>query len=72
MNWNILVAKGKEINRDSVSSGEWKRKRPTLYNLHCFFKHKTILEKVAKEGESPVRKKTNTCVKQNVQSLCNE
>ena len=27
MNWNILVVKGKEINKDSVSSGERKWKR---------------------------------------------
>ena len=60
VNWNILVAKGKKINRDSVSSGEWKRKRPTLNLLHAFLKKKTFLEKVAKEGESPVRQ--NHCL----------
>jgi len=29
MNWNILVIKGKEINKDSISSGErkWKRQK---------------------------------------------
>lgn len=83
MNWNILVAKGKKINRDSVSSGEWKRRRPTLCILHDYictiqayrqkgtyvFKHKTILEKVAKEGESPVRK---SCVKNNIKVYKNE
>jgi hypothetical protein len=27
VNWNILVAKKKEINKDFVSSGEWKWNR---------------------------------------------
>jgi len=27
VNWNILVAKIKEINKDFVSSGEWKWKK---------------------------------------------
>lgn len=53
VNWNILVTKGKKINRDSVSSGEWKRIRPVLEKIFLIVL-KTPLEKVAKEGESPV------------------
>jgi len=32
MNWNILVIKGKEIKRDSVSSGErkWKKQEKLI------------------------------------------
>ena len=40
-----------------------------LWVVYMIFKYKTILEKVAKEGESPVKKNH---VKYNIQSLCNE
>jgi hypothetical protein len=49
VNWNILLACGIKINRDFVSSGEWKQKRvTTIYS-------KKNLEKFTKEGDSPVK-----------------
>ena len=49
MNWNISVARGKDINRDSESSGERNWKRHAMN-----FKTQKKLKNFAKEGESPV------------------
>lgn len=32
-NWNILVSGGKEINKDSVSKGDWNRKSLNRYEF---------------------------------------
>jgi len=42
MNWNILVIKGKETNKDSVSSGEQKWKKL----VYIFILVRIKLEKV--------------------------
>ena len=49
VNWNISLALGKDINRDSVSSGERTRIR-----LFREFLVRNRLENCAKEGDSPV------------------
>ena len=60
---NILVPGGKEIERDSVSSGERNRKRLNLSQdggcrvLHNVLKkEEKVLEWTIKEGENPVSK----------------
>ncbi len=51
VNWNISVAPGKELNRDSVSSGERKRIRLKEIGDRT---QRNRMEYCAKEGESPV------------------
>ena len=60
-NWNILVAKGLQINRDSGSSGERTRKRHKLAMKKFFMvkvwerkKTQKRLKNLVKEGENPV------------------
>ena len=52
-NWNILVVKGKEIKRDSVSSGEPKWKRQKINNI-IKNRYNEKHENLTKNGESPV------------------
>jgi len=47
MNWNILVVKGKKINRDFKSNGEWNWSKLKIKNW-------IFLEKKIIEGENPV------------------
>ena len=53
-NWNISVPRGKEINRDFLSSGERKGKSPVI---ESFMVEKNGVEKPAEEGDSPVFEK---------------
>lgn len=71
VNWNISVAKGKKINRDSESSGERNWNRPESFNPEGSHYVQSIkksnllnsiekifcLENLAKEGDSPVNRK---------------
>lgn len=56
MNWNILVVKGKEHNRDFVSSGERKRNKPISFSDKVRRKEGGNLN--IKEGDNPVKRKS--------------
>ena len=53
-NWNILVAKGIQINRDSGSSGERTWKRHFHISLKRVEKYQKRVKNLVKEGENPV------------------
>lgn len=55
-NWNILVPRGKEIKRDSLSSGERNGRSPRTNLIETF--RRMILEKTVIEGDNPVSKKS--------------
>ena len=54
MNWNILVAGGKERKIDSLSSGEWKGRSQSTDELQILIVVEFIWNDKAIEGERPV------------------
>ena len=62
MNWNILVAGGKERKIDSLSRGDWKGSSQSSYELQISIVVEFIWNDKAIEGERPVYETKETQV----------